>query len=314
MNSSIILGHPFSGSLYMFFDQQLSHHPHKEPIQHPYYRDLFGRDYNNWSGLAFTLLTIFDKVIIPPADAHIPDYHKFETAGIYDNPDLGLYFNWKDSFDDEIRNQVKEDLEDPQISDALIKYSPKEKEGILEYSRLYIKLANKYNCPVLCGGDYQHIFSYLLTKDNTYTVNNENNNVASFTDMYLKFFAPLFGVSSLDSLYQIKNDKEVKLYSKSFRKILQQYGATVESEMRLYTLLKESLLMDSFYNKVSDILNSASLICSAIGLIPGIGVPFSIASLGESLISAKLKNNKYNWYQLIYRIDRVDKDSILKSI
>lgn len=96
MNSSIILGHPFSGSLYLFFDQQLSDYPFKEPIGHPYYRDLFGRNYNYWSGLASTLLIIFDKVIIPPADANISDYQKFEVAGIYDNSELGLYFNWKD--------------------------------------------------------------------------------------------------------------------------------------------------------------------------------------------------------------------------
>lgn len=169
-----------------------------------------------------------------------------------------------------------------------MKYSPEEREGILKYIRLYIRLSDKYNCPVLCGGDYQHIFSYLLSKVNTYN----SNNSASFTDMYLKFFAPSFEVSSLDFLYQIKSDKEVKLYSKSFRKILQQYGNTVESERHLYHLLKKSLSMDSFYNKVSDILNSASLICSTIELLPGIAVPFSIASLGESLISAKLKKNR----------------------
>lgn len=83
MKNKVILGHPFAGSLYKFFENQLSEYPHKEPIQHPYYRDLFGRSYDYWNDLTFALFTIFDEIIIPPADANIPDYNKYIVNDTY---------------------------------------------------------------------------------------------------------------------------------------------------------------------------------------------------------------------------------------
>ncbi len=136
MKNRIILGHPFVGSLYKFFENQLSEYPHNEPILHPYYRNLFGHSYNHWNDLTIALFTIFDKIIIPPADAHIPDYNKYIVNDTYRNKELGLYFSWKDFFTEEIHEQVAKDLENSYIYNSLQQYSNDEKKGILEYVRL----------------------------------------------------------------------------------------------------------------------------------------------------------------------------------
>ena len=315
MKTKIILGHPFAGSLYMFFDQQLSDYPFKEPISHPYYRDLFGRNYIYWNDLAFTLFTIFDEVILPPADANIPDYQKYSSNGIYHNKDLGIYFDWKDThhFFQDVDEQIKKDLEDPFVQKALLSYSTKEKEGILEYVRLYIKLSQKYNCPVLCGGTYQELFSYLVN-NNTIQKEDSINTSVSFTKNYLNLSLASFSVSSLDSLYEIKSNSEIKIYSKNFQKIIHKYGSTTNTEEQMKILLKDSLSKDSFYNNVSSILDTSSIVCSTIGLIPAIGLPFSILSLGGTFLSSKLKRNINNWYQLVYSIDKLDKTLRIKNL
>lgn len=316
MKNKIILGHPFAGSLYKFFENQLSEHPFEEPILHPYYRNLFGRSYNYWNDLTFALFTIFDEIIIPPADANIPDYNKYIVNDTYTNKELGLYFSWKDSFTDEIHEQVAKDLEIPYIFNFLQQYSNEEKEGILEYVRLYIKLSQKYNCPVLCGGEYQKLFFYLTNSSESYLsddVFSDNVNVA-FTQTHLNLNITAFNISSLDTLYELKSDKEIKAYAKNYRKIIHQYGSTTKTETEIKKLLQISLSKNMFYNKASSILDTSSLVCSYAGLMPIIGMPFSILSLGSTHLSTAFKNNKYNWYQLFYAIDKVDKDTKIKML
>ena len=316
MKNKIILGHPFAGSLYKFFENQLSKHPHEEPILHPYYRDLFGSSYNHWNDLTFALFTIFDEIIIPPADADIPNYNKYIVNDTYRNKELGLYFSWKDFFTDEIREQVAKDLENPHIHNFLHQYSIEEKIGILEYVRLYINLSKKYNCPVLCGGEYQKLFSYLTSSNKSYLSDDvlSNNVNVVFTQTHLNLNITAFNISSLDTLYELKSDKEIKAYAKSYRKIIHQYGSTTQTETAIKDLLQTSLSKNMFYNKVSSILDTSSLVCSYAGLMPIIGMPFSILSLGSTHLSTAFKNNKYNWYQLFYAIDKVDKNMIIKTL
>lgn len=313
MKNKIILGHPFAGSLYKFFENQLSEYPHEEPILHPYYRDLFGHSYNYWNDLTFALFTIFDEIIIPPADAHIPDYNKYIVNDTYKNKELGLYFSWKDFFTDEIHEQVAKDLEKPSIHNFLQQYSNKEKEGILKYVRLYINLSQKYNCPVLCGGEYQKLFAYLT---NSYISNNviTNDVNVSFTQTHLNLNITAFNISSLDTLYELKSDNEIKSYAKSYRKIIHQYGSTTKTETEIKKLLQTSLSKNLFYSKVSSILDTSSLVCGYAGLMPIIGMPFSILSIGSTHLSTALKKSKYSWYQLFYAIYKVDKETKIKAL
>lgn len=316
MKNKIILGQPFAGSLYKFFDNQLSEHPHEEPILHPYYRDLFGYSYNYWTDLTFALFTIFDEIIISPADENIPNYNKYIVNDTYRNKELGLYFSWKDTFTEEMQEQVSKDLSNPYIHNFLQQYSIEEKIGILEYVRLYINLSQKYNCPVLCGGEYQKLFAYLTNSNETYSSNDvitDNVNV-SFTQTYLNLSIAAFNISSLDTLYELKSDKEIKAYAKNYRKIIHQYGSTTQTEIEIKKLLQISLSKNLFYNNVSSILDTSSLVCSYAGLMPIIGTPFSILSLIGTHLSTVLKNNKYNWYQLFYAIDKVDKENKIKTL
>lgn len=316
MKNKIILGQPFAGSLYKFFDNQLSENPHKEPILHPYYRDLFGYNYNSWFDLTFALFAIFDEIIISPADANIPDYNKYIVNDVYKNKELGLCFSWQDTFTDEMQEQVERDTTNPHIHNLLQQYSDEEKIGILEYVRLYIKLSQKYNCPVLCGGEYQKLFSYLTNSNENFLTNSaitDNVNV-SFTQTHLNLNITAFKISSLDTLYELKSDKEIKSYAKNYRKIIHQYGSTTQTETETKKLLQISLSKNMFYNKVSSILDTSSLVCSYAGLMPIIGMPFSILSLGSTHLSTAFKNNKYNWYQLFYAIDKIDKDTKIKTL
>lgn len=315
MHSEIILGHPFAGSIYKFFNEQLSENPHKDSIQHPYYRDLYGNYPHDYFELAITLLSLYDKIIIPPSDDFIPDYRTYESGGIYYNPKLGLYFDWKDTFYDILHEQVQRDLESPYLKQILASYPNQEAAGIVHYARLYTLLSQKYNCPVLCGGKYEQVYTYLLNNSNSSgTTKAPQQNIVKFTNNYLHVCSPAFKVSSLDSLYQIKENSEIKKYAKNYQKIVERHDNAAASETAFNSLLKESLSKDVFYNTVSSILSFSSLLLSTLGLFPGIGPPLSIASIGGSIVSEKIKNNKYNWYQLVYSIDKLDKNTSIKLL
>lgn len=315
MHSEIILGHPFTGSIYKFFNEQLSESPDKDPIQHPYYKDLYGNSPHDYFELAITLLSLYDKIIIPPADAHIPDYRTYVSGSIYYNPNLGLYYDWEDTFRDFLYEQVQHDLESPYLKQLLASYPEREAAGIVHYARLYLLLSQKYNCPVLCGGKYEQVYTYLLNDSNSSDKTQApQHNIVNFTNNYLHVYSPAFQVSSLDSLYQIKENTEIKKYAKNYQKIVERHDDAAVSETAFNNLLKESLSKDEFYNTISGILSFTSLILSTLGLLPGIGLPLSIASIGGSIVSERIKNNKYNWYQLVYRIDKLDKNASIKLL
>ena len=77
-STNIVLGHPFSGALYAYFDKELTHGTHAAASKHlSYYKTLYGRHYKDNMDVAITLSLIYDNVILVAADNALPDHGKY---------------------------------------------------------------------------------------------------------------------------------------------------------------------------------------------------------------------------------------------
>jgi len=65
--SKIVLSYPFSGSLYAFFTKEVGKQNVSGMLSHPYYKNLFGRNYEKLYELTLTLSVLYDEIIILPA-------------------------------------------------------------------------------------------------------------------------------------------------------------------------------------------------------------------------------------------------------
>src|SRR6266542_4066710 len=116
MSKAVILSHPFSGALLAFFDAQLQGGRHATAASyHPYYRTLYGDDFQKWTDISLTLLLLFEHVVIAPADNPMPDHAKYAAGGVYNNPELGLVPSWDDFLKarEGLDESVTQDLQDP---------------------------------------------------------------------------------------------------------------------------------------------------------------------------------------------------------
>lgn len=310
--TKVVLGYPFSGSIYAFFDKTLNEGKHiKASDYHSYYRTLFGNKHQEFLDLALTLSLLYEDIIIVPADNPAPDYRNYETNGEYYHPDLGIYFNWLEynQLRSEINEKIKEDINDPILSKVLEKVPIISRLHILFNTRFELYLGHKYNCPILSLGGGHRIIKRLIKIDNL------KNNVLShqtekmyFIQEYIKMSGLLFNPDNLDDYHQLKTSKDIRKYANSFLHIVSEFNGDANSiNEQLQKLIKESRDFSIIQSKASGFFNITSAILSILGLNPINGLYFSLGALGSTAGSLYLdkKSKENKWYEFASQINRV---------
>jgi len=315
----IILSHPFSGSLYAFFTEQATGEKVPEKIGHPYYQTLYGKKHSEVRDLSITQLLLYEKVFIVPADNHLPEYRGQSSSGKYENNELGLYTDWEIHHltREEIDRQVEIDLRDQIITILLGKVPSSAKRHILRDSRLEIALANKFTCPILAGGGRSAIIKRLSEIDGqSIKPQQVDAGVILTTEQYIKLATLTFNPVDYELLYAYKQDKELRLYAKSLRKIIDSLGELEDPRRELLLLMRESMEKHSLSKKISGFLDVTSILLSIAGFIPGVGPFFSGAALaataGEKALDQQARRM---WYEFGPRIKKItDLKEIMRHI
>ncbi|RFB44453.1 hypothetical protein [Bacillus sp. dmp10] len=310
--SKIILGYPFSGSLYAFFQNTLEPgRPAERMFSNSYYRTLFGDNYKQVTDLTLTFTTLFDKIIISPADARIPDYEKYYNNGFYENPELGVVSSWNDFLRvrEELNETIEKDLEDTIIAQILKNVPDWAKSHILLDIRYNMYLSSIHTCPIICSSGHQTIINRLTDMDRHQNQNNEALQKGSIEMVkhYLDLTGMIFNPVSLEELYYIKNDREFRDYSKSFIEIMNNFHDKENPREELLLLINESMNKEQLAKKTSGIFNVASVLLSIGGFIPIIGPWLSGTALASTGASAGLSRyaKKQNWYEIGSHVQKI---------
>lgn len=310
--SKIIISYPFSGSLYGFFENVLyNRHLDYKEITHPYYKTLLGRNFIESRELALTLTILFDEIIIPPADAALPDRYKFSDKEFYNNQDLGLICDWNNVkiFDPELNDIIDYELQDKIILSLLSKVPKHAQRQILFEVHSELKLSEIHNCPVISSPGRKNILNRIFeinnNKDNNYNIDNSDAKVnLKLLESYIRLIGLTFTPLNLDELYKIKNEKEVRFYANSFVDVLSGYKISNSSNEDLKKLIRESRESEKVFKNASGFFDAASLILSIVSFFVPYGDITSIGSLASTAISYDMKNEyeKSRWYEFGYKI------------
>jgi hypothetical protein len=304
----IILSHPFSGSLYAFFADELGAH-HYTISDHPYYLTLYGKHYQDLTDLSLTLALLYKEIIIAPADNPLPDYDRWRTERGYENEELGIYSSWDYLRNEkgEIDYQVNRDESDSIINKILRKIPKHSWWQILSDARYELLLARLYRCPVLCYGGRRALIQRLAEID---AENGDINLIAETSvqaiNYYLEISGLIFHPRNIESLYILKKDKDLRSYADSFVSVMHGFKNEPNVKQQLLELAQESMGKTSISSKVVGFFNAFANVLSLFGLIPVLGTATSIAGIASTSVSygAKQFQEKHEWYQLTPQIKK----------
>lgn len=296
----IVLGQPYTGTLYAFFhdDYEISQCDDARHLSshttHPYYQRLYGEFSSELLDMSLMILTMFDEVYTFPADARYP------------KQDIGFHADW-DIFSEYKKSNEKQLAEAYEKLAQNIEADEWKSKLLFEETSYITYLANRLNCPVICGESTRTFMDTINCEEPFEKI----SKTEKFISDYRNLMAPIFYTPNLQSLQNIKNDSEVQNCAKSFINIMLSNSSKVE-EVPMKTLLTEALNSQSFSKKVSHVNCIADEISFYAGFIPIIGSFVGIPPYlsGKAL---SLYNYKVQWHELGSKISKVEKHNLLEE-
>lgn len=310
-SNKIVLGQPLSGALFAYFDKEINDGNHtKAAAYHSYYKTLYGKNFQKNMDLAITLSLVVDDIIIAPADNPYPETNKYSVDGRYYNPNFGLYFNWEESHEIMMKSMSAMQptvLNDSKIIEILRGVPKQAHEQIIKETFVEINLARKYDSPLFTMGRRQAIAKRIQELERTPELVSDSGNSPKFVKSYLDIFGLLFDPLSLDDFYYLKAEKDLKIYAKSFYKIMMESNLSDSEKPNLIELLQSAMNSDKLNKKLVGGFSVSSDVMDYAGLIPILGNATNAIGIGSSLAAkgVELFNRKNSWFELAPQVQRV---------
>ena len=320
-NTKIVLGHPFSGALYAYFDKELNEGRFIESSRyHGYYRTLYGKHFDAYIEIALTLSLIYDTVIVPAADTTFPDYEKYQSNGEYYNPEFGLYFTWRDEANQRhiISEKIERAIADKGVSALLWNIPKPVHEQIIAEVYFELSMANKFNATLFTIGKRQALAKRIAEIENEATPELSQKNKIKVISSYLDITGLLFQPMNIESFYYLKTEKELRGYSTSFLNIMEDFTSRnpVKVKEDLLLLIKEAMSSDKLNSKISGVFEGSSAIMNYVGLIPIAGTVAGMVGIGTDLLARGVNklNEKHKWFELASQIERIKSKAKIHSL
>jgi hypothetical protein len=305
--TKVVLSHPFSGSLYAFFDKACGGNLAKDRKlpQHSYYRMLFGVNYGKLTEISLTLTLLFPEILIAPADNHMPDSRRYGSSGEYKNPELGLQTSWTDleTVKPEIEEAVSKDLENPKIQKILFTLPVWAKRSVLNDTRYDIYQAMIHDCPIISAGGRRKLIELITHADYSTRLLVGAVKVGHLegVESYLKLIGTLFDPVTIDALYDLKNDRQLRRYAKGLLNAMLSHSDPATARRAMAELVLNALEEEKITHFIKGGFDAAAAI---IGLGPGLKSKLGSKALsGGGKLVGKYRQTQ-SWYEFGPHIKR----------
>ncbi|MBP0904833.1 hypothetical protein ACFSKN_13265 [Mariniflexile gromovii] len=316
----IVLGHPFSGALYAYFDKELNNGNYLEASKyHGYYKTLYRKQYESFIEISIAFSLLFDDIIIPAADNPVPDYQKYQTNGDYYNPDFGLFFTWRDdaNYAHIVSEKIDFALNDLIIKQKLMKIPKPAHNQILHEVYYEISMAKRFDCPILTSGLRQELAKRISILESDNNPEFADLKKVTFVDYYLDITGLLFQPMNIDSFCYLKSENDLRKYADGFVNILETFEMKDNNSVKieLLKLIQEAINKDKLNSKISGAFSTSSSVLSYAGLIPVVGTVAGISSIVSDITSKGIDklNVKNRWFELSSQIERIKSREKLKK-
>jgi hypothetical protein len=305
-----ILSHPFSGALYWWMDNQNPYSPgsrEKKP-QHPYYRTLYG-DVDRHLDTAIACAVVYEEIVLPPADAHMPGVVSDPSYRKHTIPELEISTDW------DLMRQARDTIE-PHINDL---ERDSEITRILRtvptgaWRQVIIDAANdaamsrELGLSVICSPGRRALMARLVDLGVAPGPTSGDAGEALTTQLsdYVNVIGLRFNSTTVESLAKVKWQEDIRSYASVFQEVMAGEGSTLES---LYETIGIAWLNSETATQVAGSFSAVSRVMNFAGLVPGVGTVtgvLGIAADGAAAL-AQRRVEAHRWYELGPTIQKVE--------
>lgn len=215
---------------------------------------------------------------------------------------FGLHFSFDEfsnkryEFEHEIGN-LTNDIEILRILSGIPKHAHNQILNDLLYE---IYLANNYKATLFTSGMRQSLANRIISISNQKLPKYAEPIQIEIISNYLQMTGILFDPMDLDNFAYLKQEKELKTYSKSFLNLVENFRPNDDNiKKQMLLLAKEALESKSINSKVSGIFSAISSSLNIIGLCPGVGTITGIAGIGVDIANRENQHliEKGKWFE-----------------
>ena len=288
---------------------------------HPYYEALYGDNALTSKNHAVNLLTLFDEVMLPPADEYLPDHIQYRVGNQYYHPDLGIRVGDEWDFLREADRIAEKLMRESDIAAFIVENTnlPNDIKFFLGRLIEQLRLATKHGA-VIVGGEAVGRLAAKVWRLVQYDVIDicgpyPSPDFFSFEDDSFKVTALTWECEDVESLKAIRTSSEIKSYSLKFRKALFEAvnGDDMKKEMR--RLMREAMDSEAIAKKAKGAFETVGALSNSVGAIPVLGTPATLAGLGAFLGGKKAERSEqeHQWYLLGVKMREADLRRIVQE-
>jgi hypothetical protein len=316
--TSIVLGHPYVGSLYAYISDQLGGDmSHTSAVHHhPYYRTLYGRNYKSYMEISLNFLLLFDDVWIVPADNHWPKSSVETTYGDL-VPELGVHRDWK-AFHG-LPNEERDNLIDQFLADEILKalltdhfHVPPAAQRLIVSEALHdAGLSAIKRIPLLCSPGRRLIINRLVALEQaSLHPHFAHGESIEFIESFRAVRGLALMPKSLDDLMNAKPDASVRRYGSRFLELA--LAEQNPSTRRVAELIRDAIETERLAKLFAGALEWAATFFHLVVHLPQVAIPVAIAEKGAHSLLDRLASSS-QWYEFSGAIDRaIDRAALLK--
>jgi hypothetical protein len=305
-----ILSHPFSGALYWWMDNQNPYHRglrDKKP-HHSYYRTLYG-DVDRHLDTAIACAVVYEEVVLPPADAHMPGVIAGPSGKTYTIPELEISTDWEllREAQNAVEPHVNDLLIDGEVARILRTVPSRVRRQVIIDAANDIAMSSQLGLSVICSPGRRALMGRLLELGLALgdTSNDAGEALAAQLSDYVNVIGLRFNSTTVESLAKVKWQEDVRSYASVFQEVIAGEGGTLES---LYEAISIAWLNSETATQVAGSFSAVSRVMNFAGLVPGVGTVtgvLGIAADGASAL-AQRRVEAHRWYELGPTIQKVE--------
>ena len=306
--TSIVLGHPYAGSLYAYISDQIGGDQSHTPAvsSHPYYRTLYGSNYAKNVEISLNFLLLFDDVWIVPADNHWPS----STSEFV--PERGLHRDWN-AFH-ALPQKERDDLIDHFLGDNVLQslltdrfqIRPGAHRQILSEA-LYDAYISAYKrIPLLCSPGRRQIIDRLMALEQpSLRPRFGPGETIDFIESYRALKGLSLKPKNLDDLMDAKPNRDVRRYASRFLELaLAESAAGRHPEpKRVATLILEAIETERLAKLCAGTLEWAATSMHLVVVHnPLVAISAAVAAKSGASFFERLAESS-RWYEFSGKID-----------
>ncbi|MBC2696171.1 MAG: hypothetical protein HF982_13040 [Desulfobacteraceae bacterium] len=318
--ATIIPGFPYEGALYWFFSERSMS---SYQGSHSYYMSLYGPEHDKLVPRATALAALFERMILAPADAGLPDYRTYHHGKTYNHPELRITMSWEhNEWDDEnigIAKELLKSVEMNQLLSLIPLLASDEfiREHFLCRTLLQMRLAD-FTASVLIGDSFFHTVCESIVRRVGDTVS--ASSVPGHAPWVLEprtldLVGLTFPANSIDSFSSIRQSRQVSEYAAEFRVAATSAMAQADVTNSLLAAMKKAMDQEEIREHASGAFQAVGSGANVGGLIPFVGTIASGIGIGSDVASRALKqaSARKQWYLLGPKMHEIALKSMLSQ-